>query len=123
MNKYFILLLLMCFAHSIMGQTENTVLQGRTGPQISTVFPLVNDSTLKKNKYSVIYPLLVVNNVIISDTAQLNCFRNHFDRTKITKIKSVTAEKAEKMGIPNVPKDGVLFVTAKKDYYFDFSCE
>ena len=114
----------MCSAHSIMGQTgekRDTVLQGRTGPDIVTVFPLVNDVNLKKSKYSVIYPLLVVNNVIISDTTALNCFRNHFNRTKIIKTKRISKEEAEKMGIPNVPKDGVLFITTKKGYYFDFS--
>ena len=124
MNKYVILLLLMCFALSIMGQENkenDTALQGRTGGFI--VFPLNNDSSLKNSNYSIIYPLLVVNNVIISDTEALNCFRNHFDRTKIAKIKQISAEKAQKKGILNAPKDGVLFVTTKKGYYFDLSCE
>ena len=126
MNKCFILLLLMCFALSIMGQENkenDTALQGRTGPDIFTVFPLANDSSLKNSNYSIIYPLLVVNNVIISDTEALNCFRNHFDRTKIAKIKRFSAEKAQRKGILNAPKDGVLFVTTKKGYYFDLSCE
>jgi len=126
MNKYYILLLLMCFTHSIVGQTEgknDTVLQGRTGLDIVTVFPLVNDSTLKKNKYPIIFPLLMVNDVPINDEKMIDCFRNHFDRTKITKMKRISKEEAERKGISNVPKDGVLFVTVKKGYYFDFSCE
>lgn len=126
MNKYYILLLLMCFTHSIVGQTEgknDTVLQGRTGLDIVTVFPLVNDSTLKKNKYPIIFPLLMVNDVPINDEKMINCFRNHFDRTKITKMKRISKEEAERKGISNVPKDGVLFVTVKKRYYFDFFCE
>jgi hypothetical protein len=116
----------MYLAHSIMGQTEekkDTVLQGRTGPQISKVFPLTNDIDLKNNQYIVIYPLLMVNNVPIENKRMVDCFRNHFDRTKITKTKLISAKQAEKKGIPNVPKDGVLFVTTKKGYYFDFSCE
>ena len=130
MNKYIISLSLMCFALSIMGQENknkenDTALQGRTGPDIDifTVFPLTNDSSLKNSNYSIIYPLLVVNNVIISDTEALNCFRNHFDRTKIAKIKQISVEKAQRKGILNAPKDGVLFVTTKKGYYFDLSCE
>ena len=129
MNKYIISLLLMCFALSIMGQENknkenDTALQGRTGgPNIFIVFPLNNDSSLKNSNYSIIYPLLVVNNVIISDTEALNCFRNNFDRTKIAKIKQISVEKAQKKGILNAPKDGVLFVTTKKGYYFDLSCE
>ena len=126
MNRYFILFLLTYFAHSTMGQAEeknDTVLKGKTGPDIVTVFPLVNDTNLKNSKYSVVYPLLVVNDAIISDTMSLNCFRNHFDKTKITKTKLISKEKAEKRGLQNIPKDGVLFVTTKKGYNFDFSCK
>jgi hypothetical protein len=109
-----------------MGQTDeknDTVLQGRTGPVIFTVFPLATDIHLKNSKHSIVYPLLVVNNVLIRDEKMVNCFRNHFDRTKIKKIKSISKEEAEKKGISNVPKDGVLFVTMKKGYYFDFACQ
>ena len=53
----------------------------------------------------------------------MNCFRNRFDFTNIKNTKLISKAKAEKKGIPNVPKDGVLFVTTKKGYYFDFSCE
>lgn len=125
MNKYIIFLLLMCFTHSAMGQEakNDTVLQGRTGLDISTVFPLVNDSTLKENKYPVIYPLLIVDDVPIRDKKKVDCFRNHFDRTKIRRMRGITKEQAERRGIPNVPKDGVLFVTTKRGYSFDFSCE
>ena len=53
----------------------------------------------------------------------MNCFRNRFDFTNMKNTKLISKAKAEKKGIPNVPKDGVLFVTTKKEYYFDFSCE
>ena len=43
--------------------------------------------------------------------------------TKIAKIKQISVEKAQRKGILNAPKDGVLFVTTKKGYYFDLSCE
>ena len=85
----------------------------------------VSDTYLEKMEsfYNVLYPKLVVNNIIVSDTVALDCFRNYFDKTKITKIKHISVERAVNMGIPNIPKDGVLFVTTRKDYYFDFSCE
>ncbi|GHT19572.1 hypothetical protein FACS189429_7360 [Bacteroidia bacterium] len=116
--------------NQIYGQTDNkpdsallNALQGRICDIVAIeLFPLINDVELKNNKRLVIYPLLVVNGVQIKGEKMVNCFRNHFDRTKIKKIKHITKEQAERKGIPNVPKDGVLFVTTKKDYYFDFSC-
>ena len=63
------------------------------------------------------------NNVPIKDEKMVDCFRNHFDRTKIKKIKKISKVEAEKKGIPNVPEDGALLVTTKKGYYFDFFCE
>jgi hypothetical protein len=87
------------------------------------IYPLTGDKNIEKIKHcGFIYPLLILNGVIIREETKINWFRNHFDRTK-TKIKLVSAEKARKKGILNVPKDGVLFVTMKKGYYFDFSCE
>ena len=110
------------FAHS---QTVIHLNMSHNPVKADVPFPLLSDSLLKANEafYNVLYPKLVVNIVIISDTAALNCFRNHFDRTKIATVKQVSAEKARKMGVPNVPKDGVIFVTTKKGYFFDFSCK
>lgn len=109
-----------------MGQTvekNDSVLQGSLGPDIHTVFPLVNDSNLNKTEYPVIYPLLVVNNIPIKDKNMIDCFRNHFDRAKIAKMKLISKRKAEKKGIPNVPDDGALLISTKRGYYFDFSCD
>jgi hypothetical protein len=116
----------MCFTHLARGQEEknDTVLQGRICDiVIIKLLPLVNDSTLKENKYPIIYPLLIVNDVPIRDGKKVDYFRNHFDRTKIRRMKSISKAEAERKGISNVPKDGVLFVTLKRGYYFDFSCE
>ena len=125
-NPYYILLLIICFAqimqlHAL--EKNDTILQGKTGPVIVTVFPLTNDIDLKKSKYPVIYPLLVINNLQIKDKKMINCFRNHFDRMKIKRIKHVTKEKAKKISIPSIPKDGVLFVTTREGYYFNLSCK
>jgi hypothetical protein len=60
----------MCFTHSVIEQEEknDTVLQGRiVDLVIIQLFPLVNDSILKENKYPIIYPLLIVDDVPIRD--------------------------------------------------------
>ncbi len=102
-------------------ETQNNALSGKI-IDIIVLYPISSDTQIKQiPKKIIIYPNLVVNNIIIYDTSAINYFRNHFDRTKIAKIKHVSAEKARKMGIMNVSKDGALFVTTKKDYYFDFS--
>jgi hypothetical protein len=91
---------------------------------VMVLYPISNDAQLKQiSKNIIIHPLLVINDIIIRNVTMVNCFRNHFDRAEIKKIKHISKEKAEKMGILNVPKDGVLFITTKKNYYFDFSCE
>jgi len=92
------------------------------------IYPLISDKNIEKLKktngyYNFIYPLLVFNGVIIREETKINCFRNRIEFVNIKKTKLISKEKAEKMGIPDVPKDGVLFVTAKKNYFFDFSCE
>ena len=70
-----------------------------------------------------IYPLLILNNVIIRDKEKLECFRGKFELNLIGRVRRVTKEKAEKLGIPDVPKDGVVFVATKKGVYIDLSCE
>lgn len=93
------------------------------------IYPLTSDKSIEKYKKRVgvnrgfVYPLLILNDIIIRDEKKVNYFRNRFDFTNIKNTKLISKVKAEKKGIPNVPKDGVLFVTTKKGYYFDFSCE
>jgi len=92
------------------------------------IHPIVSDRGIEKLKKtgeycSFIYPLLILNNVIIREEKKVDCFRNSFEWVNIKKTKRISKVEAEKKGIPNVPKDGVLFVTTKKGYYFDFSCE
>ena len=69
------------------------------------------------------FDLLILNDVIIRDEEKVNCFRNRIQHANIKSTKRITKAEAEKKGIPNVPKDGVVFVTTKKGYYFDLSCE
>jgi hypothetical protein len=103
--------------------TENAALSGKI-VDVVFLYPLLDDAQLKQvPNVALIYPLLVINGIVIRDEKLVNYFRNYSDRTKITKIKHISAEKVQKMGIPNVPKDGVLFISTKKGYYFDFSCE
>ncbi len=70
-----------------------------------------------------IYPLLILNNVIIRDQEEVECFRSKLGLIPIERTKTITKEKAEKLGIPDVPKDGVVFVKTKKGSYIDLTCE
>ena len=93
------------------------------------VYPLTSDKSIEEYKKRAgvnnhfIFPLLILNDIIIREEKKVNCFRNRFDFTNMKNTKLISKAKAEKKGIPNVPKDGVLFVTTKKGYYFDFSCK
>ena len=93
------------------------------------VYPLTSDKSIEEYKKRAgvnnhfIFPLLILNDIIIREEKKVNCFRNRFDFTNMKNTKLISKAKAEKKGIPNVPKDGVLFVTTKKGYYFDFSSE
>jgi len=111
---------------NIICQNTNDVIVSSGSPSI--IYPLINDKDIEERKKtgiycSFIYPLLILNNVLINEQKNVNYFRNYFDRTKIKKVKLVSKEEAENLGIPNVPKDGVLFVTTIKGYYFDFLCD
>ena len=61
--------------------------------------------------------------MIIRDQEKVECFRSKLGLIPIERIKLITKEKAEKLGIPDVPKDGVVFVKIKKGVYVDLSCE
>jgi len=119
MNKILVVLFFTCYLLTSMGQDKlriDAALEGKTGPEIFVLFPLADDTILKQNRYPLLYPLLIVNDTIIREIEIVNCFRKNIDKTKIRKINRITKAKAERMGISNVPKDGVLFVTTKKGY-------
>ncbi|MCM8873305.1 MAG: hypothetical protein NDJ65_08535 [Paludibacteraceae bacterium] len=91
----------------------------------SLVYPLSGHTNgqLKRHDRHYVYPLLILNNVIIRDQEKVECFRSELGLIPIERIKLITKEKAEKLGIPDVPKDGVVFVKIKKGVYVDLSCE
>lgn len=91
----------------------------------SLVYPLCGHTNgqLKRRDRHYVYPLLILNNVIIRDQEEVECFRSKLGLIPIVRIKTITKEKAEKLGIPDVPKDGVVFVKTKKGVYVDLSCE
>jgi len=92
-----------------------------SGPPGFFMHPLTSDQWFENCKNcDYIYPLLILNGIIIREEEKLNYFRNTFKFTDIKRDKLISKEKAEKMGISNVPKDGVIFVTMKRGYYFDF---
>lgn len=107
-------------------QNMDSIIACSGGPSI--IYPLTSDKAIKERQKAgrdchFIYPLLILNNLIIREEEKVNCFRNQFEFAKIKSIKRITKAEADKKDIPNVPKDGVLFVFTKKGYYFDFSCE
>ncbi len=119
-----VLFFLMLNVTNVICQNTDDVIVFSGSPSI--IYPLISDKKIeecKNTNCSFIYPLLILNNVIIRDREKVNCFRNHFEFVNIKNTKRISKEEAEKKGILNVPKDGVLFVTTKKGYYFDFSCE
>jgi hypothetical protein len=120
------LLFLMISVTNIICQNTDSIIVSSGSPSI--IYPLISDKSIEELKktrghYSFIYPLLILNGIIIREEEKINCFRNHFEFVNVKSTKRISKEEADKKGIPNVPKDGVLFVTTKKGYYFDFSCE
>lgn len=127
MKRFFVLLFLMVVSvTNIICQNTDSVIVSSGSPII--IYPLISDKSIEERKEagvhcSFIYPLLILNGVIIREEKKINCFRNHFEFVNIKSTKRISKDKAEKMGIPNIPKDGVLFVKMKKGYYFSFSCD
>jgi len=133
MKIFFVLLFLMVSITNVICQNNDKVASDDnivvSAIDVLFIYPLISDRSIEEHKKKTgidchfIYPLLVLNNVIIREVEKVDCFRNRFEFVKIKSTKRITKAEAEKKGIPNVPKDGVLFVTTKKGYYFDFSCK
>lgn len=126
MKSFFIFIFLMICAANMIGQNADSIIVSSGCPSI--IYPLINDKNTEQLKKTgvdchFIYPLLIVNNIIIREEEKVNCFRNQFEFANMKSKKLITKIEAEKKGILNPPKDGVLFITTKEDYYFDFSCE
>ena len=68
---------------------------------------------------SFIYPLLVLNGIVIRDKKMVDYYRNNIDKTR-TNSKYVPKNKSANLNIADIPEDGVLFVTTKSDYFFEF---
>ena len=126
MKRFFILIFLMVNVIYVICQNTDSIMVSSGSPSI--IYPLISDKNIEERKKTgidchFIYPLLILNDIIIREEEKVNCFRNRFKFANIKSTKQITKAEAEKKGILNVPKDGVLFVTTKKGYYFDFSCE
>ncbi len=138
MKSFFVLLFLMVSVTNIICQNND---KSQANFQVVSVdsivvsaidalliYPLISDRSIEERKKagvycSFIYPLLILNDIIIREEEKVNCFRNRFEFVNVKSTKRISKKEAERKGILNVPKDGVLFVTTKKGYYFDFSCE
>ncbi len=93
------------------------------------------DSFFKQyDSTQIVCPLVVVNNIILRDSENMNYFRNNLDYKKLKqrwvlkgpfmlvrmpRVKLYTKEKAEKKGFTDVPEDGMLFLKTKRGYYID----
>ena len=87
-------------------------------------YPLTSDVAMQTDIQNgriryYIYPLLVLNNVIIRDSITISKFRNTIKYEDIKHKKHITKQEAESIGINNVPNDGVLFVEIKKNRFID----
>lgn len=127
MKKFIIFILLMVSSTDVICQNTDSIVVVTTSSFVCS-YPLTSDKSieaLKKRGFGrcLIYPLLILNNVIIRDEEKVNYFRNHYEFNNIKRTKRISKKEAEKKGIHKVPKDGVLFVTTKKGYYFDLFCE
>lgn len=92
------------------------------------VYPLISDDfidQLPSYKRQFCYPTLVVNNMVITDKAMIDCFRNHYEELKnkglIVKRKPISVKKAQRRGIYDVSADGALIIKTKRNFYFDLA--
>jgi hypothetical protein len=92
------------------------------------VYPLISDSSINQipsYAQQFCYPTLVVNNMVITDKAMIDCFRNHFreleNKGLIVKMKPISVKKAQRRGIYDVSPDGALIIKTKRNFYFDLA--
>src|SRR5690625_5258618 len=114
MKRFFIFMFLMVSITNIIGQNTDSIIVSSGSPTI--IYPLISDKNIEERKKSgidchFIYPLLILNDSIIREEEKVNCFRNRYEFANIKSTKRITKAEADKKGIPNVPKDGVLFIT------------
>ena len=127
-GKIILIFLIFSITHIGCKTQENSQILSDEKIVISTcpvfIYPLTSDKKIERIKHcGFIYPLLILNGIIRREEKQINYFRNQFDFSNIKKTKRISQKEAEKKGISNVPKDGVLFVTTKKGCCFVLSCE
>lgn len=139
--KKMLIVFFLCFTMALMAQENVTsdnfllqdvvqvenMLKGKLGADF--IYPLSSDQFLSELKldYCLIYPLLVVNGVVIRDEDKVNNFRNNYaDKIgtrmfgrRVKGVKSFTQQEAIKLGIKDVPEDGVVWVTLPKRYIID----
>lgn len=109
------------FAQEHEGNTTNNRLIG-----VDLLFPTMSDTDLEFfSDCHLLYPTLVINNVVIRDTAMINSFRNIFqillEKKIIVKERRISADVARKRGLTDVSKDGALLIKIKKNYYMDLT--
>ena len=139
--KKILIVFFLCFTVAMMAQEKavsddfvvhdvvqvEDMIKGKLGADFT--YPLSSDQFLSDLKYDycLIYPLLVVNGVVIRDEDKVDNFRNNYaDKIgarmfgrRVKGVKSFTQQEAIKLGIKDVPEDGVVWVTLPKKYIID----
>ena len=95
-----------------------------SGHSVTVVYPITSDASLDSLKntphhVNIIYPLLVVNGIVIRDRIILDKFRNTIKRSDIKHIKVIERERAMKIGLTEVPDYGAVLITLRKNCIFE----
>lgn len=91
----------------------------------SLIYTLSSDEQISRKPatVSMVYPTLVLNNIIITDTTIVNYIRNNYFQLKskglIIKDKLISQDKAKRRGINNVHRDGAIILRTRRGYYID----
>ncbi|MCQ2065096.1 MAG: hypothetical protein MJY66_04460 [Bacteroidaceae bacterium] len=128
MKRIILILLFTCFRVISYSQevtnsqaVSDLLITGRL-VDICFPYPTISDQEIKEMNISsdlIIYPTLIVNNIIITDTIAINLFRNNVRKENIARKRFLLEEQARKKGIPEVSKDGVLLIRLKRNFYWN----
>lgn len=82
-------------------------------------YPLLSDSNLEGRNQSfmdslIVYPVLIVNGIVVEDNNTIDLFRNSYD-PKYIRVKRLSYKQAQRKKIP-CNKDGALIIRIPKYY-------
>lgn len=111
----------LCLSISLIGAAQNTIhigpctnsLHEELPDEYKLPYPLLPDSNLEGRDVSfrdslIVYPVLIVNGIVINDNHTIDLFRNAYDPKRI-RFKRLSYKQAKRKRIP-CNKDGALIV-------------